>query len=222
MSGPHALPATRTQTVDRLLDAGAVAVLRLQDPDRLLPVVNAIVAGGVTAIEVTMTVPGALEQIARVADALCDAVVLGVGSVLDADTARAAIAAGATYVVSPVFKPSVIEAAHALDAAAMPGCFTPTEIQAAHEAGADLVKVFPANVVGMPFFKGVLAPMPHLRLMPTGGVTLDNAGDWLRAGACAVGVGSALLDNAAIAEGRYEVLTQNARRLQASLATARP
>ncbi|MEM1127880.1 MAG: bifunctional 4-hydroxy-2-oxoglutarate aldolase/2-dehydro-3-deoxy-phosphogluconate aldolase [Bacteroidota bacterium] len=221
MSGPHALPKTRTQIVDRLLKAGAVAVLRLPEPDRLLPTVEAIVEGGVTAIEVTMTVPGALEQIARMADALGDTVVLGVGSVLDADTARAAITAGASYVVSPVFKPSIIAAAHTYEAAAMPGCFTPTEIQAAHEAGADIIKVFPANVVGTAFFKGVLAPMPHLRLMPTGGVTLDNAGDWLRAGACAVGVGSALLDKTAIAEGRYEVLTQNARRLQASLATGR-
>ena len=182
---------------------------------------EALVEGGVEAIEVTLTVPGALEQIRRVDEAMGDRIVLGVGSVTDADQARQAVEAGARYVVSPVFKPEVIEAAHEMGAAAMPGCFTPTEAQTAHEAGADVVKVFPAGVLGMPFFKGVLAPLPHLRLMPTGGVTLDNAGDWLRAGAVAVGVGSALWDDAAVAAGDYATLTANARRLCTSIDAAR-
>ena len=212
---------TTAALVDRITSLGAVAVVRTQHPDHLVDAVGALVEGGVEAIEVTMTVPGALDQIARVRDAFGDAVVLGVGSITDADTTRRAIEAGARYVVSPVFKPEIIDAAHDLGAAAMPGCFTPTEAQAAWEARADVVKVFPAGVLGMPFFKGVLAPLPHLRLMPTGGVTLDNAGDWLRAGAVAVGVGSALWNDAAVAAGHYATLTDNARRLCASIAAAR-
>lgn len=211
----------RAALVDRLQALGAVAVVRLKDPEVLLPVVEAIAEGGVRAIEITMTVPNAIDQIARVRQHFGDDVVLGVGSVLDPDTATKAVAAGARYVVTPVMKPDVVAAAHAAGAAAMPGAMTPTECQAAYEAGADVVKVFPADVVGMPFFKAVLAPMPHLRLMPTGGVTLDNGGDWLRAGAVAVGVGSALLDTKAIAEVRFGQLTDNARRLVASLAAAR-
>jgi len=212
---------SRIAIVDRLAALGAVAVVRLKDPSVLLHVVEAIAEGGVRAIEITMTVPGALAQIARVREHFGDDVLLGVGSVLDPETATKAVSAGARYVVTPVMKPDVVAAAHAAGAAAMPGAMTPTECQAAHEAGADIVKVFPADVVGMPFFKAVLAPLPHLKLMPTGGVTLDNGGDWLRAGAVAVGVGSALLDGTAIAEGRFAVLTDNARRLVASLATAR-
>ena len=207
--------------VQRLRDLGAVAVVRSQYPDRLLPAIEALVEGGVEAIEITLTVPGALEQIRSVRDALGDSIVLGVGSVTDGATAQEAIDAGARYVVSPVFSRDVISVAKENGAAVMPGCFTPTEAQSAWEAGADVVKVFPAGVLGMPFFKAVLAPLPHLRLMPTGGVTLDNAGDWLRAGAVAVGVGSALWDDAAVASGDYATLTSNARRLCASIAAAR-
>jgi len=203
----------RSATVSRLLHLRAVAVVRLRDAETVLPVVEALAKGGVRAVEITMTVPDALGQIARVRETFGDDVLLGVGSVLDADTATRAVEAGATYVVTPVFKPEIVAAAHAANAAAMPGAFTPTECLAAHDAGADVVKVFPADVLGMPFFKAVLAPMPHLRLMPTGGVTLDNAGDWLRAGAVAVGVGNALLDPAAVAARRFDVLTENARRL---------
>ena len=213
--------AARAAVVAEIQALGAVAVVRLKDPDALLRVVEAVAAGGVRAVEVTMTVPGALGQIARVREHFGGDVVLGVGSVLDAETATAAVDAGARYVVSPVFKPAVVAAAHAHGAAAMPGCFTPTECEAAHAAGADVVKVFPADVVGMPFFRAVLAPMPHLKLMPTGGVTLDNAGDWLRAGAVAVGVGTALLDAKAVADGDYGRLADHARRLVASIAAAR-
>jgi len=193
----------------------------MTDTERLLRVVEAICAGGVTAIEITMSVPRAFEMIETVVRQLGDAALVGAGTVLDAETARLAIAAGARYVVSPVFKPEIIQTAHRYDVPALPGAFTPTEILAAHEAGADIVKVFPADVVGMAFFKAIKAPMPQLRLMPTGGVTLTNAGDWLRAGACAVGVGSALLDQKAIAEGRWEKLTENARTLMASIRQAR-
>ncbi|CAM3353984.1 bifunctional 4-hydroxy-2-oxoglutarate aldolase/2-dehydro-3-deoxy-phosphogluconate aldolase [Rhodothermus bifroesti] len=211
----------RHEIVADLIARGAVAVIRMTDTERLLRVVEAICAGGVTAIEITMSVPRAFEMIETVVRQLGDAALVGAGTVLDAETARLAIAAGARYVVSPVFKPEIIQTAHRYDVPALPGAFTPTEILAAHEAGADIVKVFPADVVGMAFFKAIKAPMPQLRLMPTGGVTLTNAGDWLRAGACAVGVGSALLDQKAIAEGRWEKLTENARTLMASIRQAR-
>lgn len=211
----------RQHTVDALVDAGAVAVIRLADRQVLLHVVEALMAGGLRGIEITMTVPNAVDVIADVDRTFGNDVLLGVGSVLDAATTQAAVEAGARFVVSPVFKPEIIQAAHALDAAALPGCFTPTEIQYAYEAGADIIKVFPADVVGMAFFKAVRAPLPHLKLMPTGGVTLTNAGDWLRHGACAVGVGSALLDKQAIAAGHFDKLTENARTLMASIASGR-
>ena len=212
---------TRQETLQSILQSGAIAVIRMGDAQRLLRVVEAVHKGGITAIEITMTVPDALGLIEQVARAMGEEVQLGVGSVLDADTARQAVDAGARYVVSPVFKPEIIEEAHRHGAPMMPGCFTPTEIIAATEAGADVVKVFPANVVGMAFFKSVLAPMPHLKLMPTGGVSLANAGDWMRAGAVAVGVGSALLDKRAIAEGDYARLTENARTLRRAVEAAR-
>ncbi len=168
-----------------------------------------------------MTVPDAIKVIEDTNREIGSYVNIGVGSVLNAETARKAIDAGARYVVSPIFKREIIKAAHDNNVAAFPGAFTPTEIQSAYEAGADIVKVFPADVVGMAFFKGVLAPMPHLKLMPTGGVTLTNAGEWLKAGACAVGVGTALLDKKAIASEDYQALTDNAKVLMESITVAR-
>ncbi len=211
----------RSDLLDSVLASGAVAVVRMADAGRLVRVAEAFAEGGVTAIEITMTTPNALAVIEDVSRQLGDAVVVGVGSVLRADTARRAIEAGARYVVSPVFKREIIDEAHRQGVPAMPGCFTPTEILTATEAGADVIKVFPADVLGMPFFKGVLAPMPHLKLMPTGGVSLTNAGDWVRAGAVAVGVGSALLDKQAIAAGDWSTLTQNARTLRQSVEEGR-
>ncbi|MEM1165743.1 MAG: bifunctional 4-hydroxy-2-oxoglutarate aldolase/2-dehydro-3-deoxy-phosphogluconate aldolase [Planctomycetota bacterium] len=213
--------STREDIVREVIDAAVVAVVRLPEVSLLRPVAEALLAGGVRGIEVTMTVPNALEGIRELAADPPDGLLLGVGSVLDADTAARAVEAGARYVVSPIFKLEVVRAAHAGGAAAMPGCFTPTEVAAASDAGADICKVFPADVLGMPFFKGVLAPMPHLRLMPTGGVTLDNAGDWLRAGAVAVGAGSALVDKKAITAGDFGAITTNAARIRASADAAR-
>ena len=193
----------------------------MKDAAKLRAVVDAIAEGGIRAIEVTMTVPGAIDLIRTLARTLPAEIVLGAGTVTDAATARAVIDAGARYVVSPVFRREVIAACHERDVAAAPGCFTPTEILEAHECGADIVKVFPATALGPQFIKDVRAPLPQVRLMPTGGVSLDNAGDWIRAGAIAVGVGSALLDAKAIDEGRFDVLTTNARRIVASVASAR-
>ena len=211
----------RIGIVSRIEDLGVVAVIRLQDPSRLRAVIDAIAAGGVRALEVTMTVPKAIEMIAQIAPTLPKGFLIGAGTVLDAGTATRAASAGAQFIVSPVFRKEVITAAHVRDVPAMPGCMTPTEILEAWDAGADIVKVFPATTLGPGFLKDVRAPLPDVRLMPTGGVTIDNAGDWIRAGAVAVGVGSALLDSAAIASGKYDVITENARRIVANVAAAR-
>jgi 2-dehydro-3-deoxyphosphogluconate aldolase/(4S)-4-hydroxy-2-oxoglutarate aldolase len=200
---------------------GVVAVIRLKDPARLRAVVDAMAEGGVRALEVTMTVPRAVELIRELAPSLPPGFLLGAGTVIDAATARAVIDAGASFVVGPVFRPEVIAACHERDVPAMPGCFSPTEILNAYDCGADVVKVFPATMLGPQFIRDVRAPLPQVKLMPTGGVTLDNAGDWIRAGAVAVGVGSALVDAKAIESGRYDVITANARRLVQSVAAAR-
>ena len=211
----------RESAVRTIQQLGVVAIIRMRDAGKLREVVDAIAEGGVRAIEVTMTVPDAVRLIEKLAASLPSTILLGAGTVTDAATTRAVIDAGARYVVSPVFRRDVIDACHERDVAAAPGCFSPTEILDAHEHGADIVKVFPATALGPGFIKDVRAPLPQLRLMPTGGVTLDNAGDWIRAGAVAVGVGSALLDAKAIEEGRFEVLANNARRIVASVAAAR-
>jgi 2-dehydro-3-deoxyphosphogluconate aldolase/(4S)-4-hydroxy-2-oxoglutarate aldolase len=204
-----------------MVDGGAVAVIRMANAQKLIKVVDAVRKGGISAIEITMTTPNALEVIEEVATTMSDTVRIGVGSVLDGETTRLAINAGAQYVVSPIFKESIVEMAHRYDKPVMPGAFNPTQIQRAHESGADIIKVFPASTLGMKYFKAVKAPMPHLKLMPTGGVSLDNAGDWIRHGACAVAVGSALLDKEAIAAGNFDQLTENARRLRASIEEGR-
>jgi 2-dehydro-3-deoxyphosphogluconate aldolase/(4S)-4-hydroxy-2-oxoglutarate aldolase len=215
------LHQTRHETVTAIEACGVVAVIRLQDPEKLRVVIDALGAGGVLAIEVTMTVPGALDLIEQVAPALSREFVFGAGTVLDPETARLAILAGARYVVSPVFNPAILSVCHRYDVAAIPGCFTPTEILAAWEAGADIVKVFPATAVGPGYFKDLHAPLPQVRLMPTGGVTLENTGDWIRAGAVAVGVGTALLERKALEAGDYAALTARARRFVEAVGAAR-
>jgi 2-dehydro-3-deoxyphosphogluconate aldolase/(4S)-4-hydroxy-2-oxoglutarate aldolase len=212
---------SRDATVATIQLLGVVAVIRMKDAAKLRAVVDAIAAGGVRAIEVTMTVPGAVGLIAALAASLPDDILLGAGTVTDARTAREVIDAGARFVVGPVYRPDVVDACHERDVAVAPGCFSPTEILDAHERGADIVKVFPATALGPQFIKDVRGPLPQVRLMPTGGVSLDNAGEWIRAGAIAVGAGSALLDATAIEEGRFDVLTANARRIAASVASAR-
>jgi len=200
---------------------GVVAVIRLKDAGKLRGVIDALAKGGVRALELTMTIPGAVDLIREITPTLPNGFLVGAGTVTDADTARAVIDAGAQFVVGPVLRPDVIRACHERDIAAIPGCFSPTEILTAHEAGADIVKIFPATMLGPQFIRDVRAPLPQLKLMPTGGVTLDNAGDWVRAGAVAVGVGSALVDVKAIDAGRFDVVTANARRVVASVSDAR-
>lgn len=211
----------REAIVQEIERAGIVAVIRMKEPDKLRAVVDAIAAGGVRALEVTMTVPGAVELIRQLAPTLPPGFVLGAGTVLDAATALRVIDAGAQFVVSPVFRVPVIDACHSAGVPAMPGCFTPTEILEAWDAGADVVKVFPATALGPTYLKDIRGPLPQVKLMPTGGVTLDNAGEWIRAGAVAVGVGTALLDSKAIAAGDYGVLRANAERIVANVKAAR-
>lgn len=203
-----------------ILKRKAVAVIRAKEPDKLKKIIESIAAGGVTVAEITMTVPNAIQLIEKMTNEVDKNIILGVGSVLNKQVAEDAIKAGAKYVVSPILKKEIIETAHKFNVPAMPGCFTPTEIQTAYEYGADIIKVFPADVVGMAFFKAILAPMPHLKLMPTGGVSLTNAGDWIKAGACAVGLGTALLDKKAIESGDYNKLTENAKSIMNSINSA--
>lgn len=209
----------RHEIVNSLVESGAIAVIRMADAQKLQKSIEAIHEGGIHAIEITMTTPNALHAIEEAASVFSDEeqVLIGAGSVLDGVTARQAISAGAKYVVSPVLKPEMIEVCHRYDVPAIPGTFTPSEVQRAHELGADLVKVFPASTVGPEFFRALKGPLPHVKLMPTGGVSLTNAGQWLEAGASVVGVGSALLDNEAIANNEFGQLTENARTLRQSI-----
>jgi 2-dehydro-3-deoxyphosphogluconate aldolase/(4S)-4-hydroxy-2-oxoglutarate aldolase len=212
---------TRATVVQAIEATGVVAVVRLDDARVGLEVAKALAAGGVTCIEITMTVPNAVALIAELSDALDDAII-GAGTVTDARTAQAVIEAGARFVVGPVFRPEIIAACHSHGVAVMPGCFSPTEILSAWELGADIVKVFPATSLGPAYIKDLRGPLPKLRLMPTGGVTRDNAGDWIRAGAVAVGAGTALVDPKAIAARRFEIITENARQFVEAVRAARP
>jgi len=202
-------------------EAGVIAVIRIKEAERLREIVDALAEGGVRVLEVTMTVPGAVDLIRALAPSLRPGVLLGAGTVLDGDTASRVIDAGARFVVSPVSRPELIEVCHRRDVAVMPGCFSPTEILAAWDAGADFVKVFPATALGPSFFRDVRGPLPSVKLIPTGGVTIDNAGEWIRAGAAAVGVGTALLDAKAISSGDYGVIRTNAAHIVANVNGAR-
>lgn len=212
----------RTTILNTILEKKAVAVIRLGSSIHALSVVSALQKGGITIVEITLTTPNALEiiyQLDRYSSA-SSGLLVGAGSVLDSASAEQCLEAGAKFIVSPVMKSEIIRTVHAAGAPAMMGAFTPSEILAAQEAGADIVKVFPADFLSPAYFKAVKAPMPNLRLMPTGGVTLTNAGEWLQAGASAVGIGGALLDAKAIAEERFDVLTANAQTFVRSIETA--
>lgn len=207
----------KKEVLEKIYEIKAVAVVRLNSDKNIYGMTEALIEGGIPIVEITLTTPNALKIIEDLSAKYKDSVVVGAGSVLNKQMAQDSINAGAAYLVSPIFNRSIIDAAMEGGVASMIGSFTPTEIQSAHEYGADIIKVFPADVLGMQFFKSVLAPMPHLNLMPTGGVTLTNAGDWLKAGACAVGVGSALVDKGAIESGEYETIKTNAKKIMASI-----
>jgi 2-dehydro-3-deoxyphosphogluconate aldolase / (4S)-4-hydroxy-2-oxoglutarate aldolase len=195
--------------------------MRLTDASVGRAVALALAEGGVTALEVTMTVPRAVDLIQELASTLPSSCIVGAGTVVTGAQAAEVIRAGARFVVGPVLRPDVIAACREHDVAVMPGCLTPTEILTAWDAGADIVKVFPATSLGPAFFKDLRGPLPQLKLMPTGGVTRENAGDWIRAGAVAIGVGTALVDAEAVAEQRFGHLTAAARHFIRAVAEAR-
>ena len=211
---------TRSDLVQRIQSEGVVAVVRLADPRAGRDVAAALLDGGVSAIEITMTVPRATEVIAELSSAMPDALI-GAGTVTGAAMAHAVIEAGARFVVSPIFRPEIIAACHERDVPAFPGCFSPTEIAAAWDLGADIIKVFPATSLGPSYIKDLRGPFPALKLMPTGGVSRDNAADWIRAGAVAVGAGTALVDPKAVEGARFDVITANARAFTSAVRGAR-
>jgi 2-dehydro-3-deoxyphosphogluconate aldolase/(4S)-4-hydroxy-2-oxoglutarate aldolase len=194
-----------------LLDCGLVAIVRSPSSEELVEVVRALADGGVTVAEITMTVPDALTVLRQVRAALGDRVLVGAGTILDSETARAALLAGAEYLVAPTLNLEVIRLCHRYGKLVMPGAFTPTEILTAWEAGADVIKVFPAEVVGPAFFKAMRGPLPQIRLMPTGGVDLQTAAAFLKAGACCLGLGSQLVEPRAIVERNFERIRDLAR-----------
>jgi len=203
----------RKEVLSHIMSNGVVAVIRMKDTQRLLKVIQAVGAGGVKSIEITMTVPGAIDIIRQLAPSVPGDVLIGAGTVVDRETANKVIDAGAKFVVGPILNLEIIRLCAERDTVVMPGCFSPTEIYTAWTAGADIVKVFPATSLGPKYFKDIRGPFPDIRLMPTGGVTIDNVGEWIAAGAVAVGIGSDLLDKKAIDEERYEVLTERAKRM---------
>ena len=206
---------SRLEILNRILDEGVVSIIRMKEADKVSKVIAALKDGGLSAIEITLGTPKALQLIEAYSGQ--KDMIIGVGSVLDAASARLAILSGAKFIVTPVSKQEIIAMAHRYDVPVFSGAFSPGEILTAFEWGADVIKVFPADTLGMSYFKAVKAPMPQLQLMPTGGVTIENAGEWIKAGACAVGIGSALTDKKAIAAENYRLLTDNAIKLLANI-----
>lgn len=207
----------RDEALDRILSLKVIAVIRMSDPEKLFSVTEAIKRGGVKAIEITLTTPGALDVIREMSAKKSPDVLIGAGTVLDAETADAAIDAGAEFVVSPVTNFDMIQVCRRRDTFVAPGAFTPTEIVAAWKQGADVVKVFPATSVGPKYFKDLKGPLPLIRLMPTGGVSIENAADFIKNGACCVAIGTALLDQKSIERNDWEALTAKAAALVESL-----
>lgn len=208
---------TKEEALEIILSTKVIAVIRMSDTEKLARVAEAIRKGGVRALEITMTTPHALEVISTMSRRRDEGVLVGAGSVLDSETAAAAIHAGADFVVSPITNSNMIRICKKYDKFVAPGAFTPTEIVAAWEMGADVVKVFPATSVGPKYFKDIKGPLPQVRLMPTGGVDLENAREFIENGACCIGIGTALLDRKAIENNDWETLTRKAQALIDSL-----
>ena len=213
---------TKAAVLERLQSIGLVPVLRADSVSQAIALATAIADAGVTTLEITMTVPGAIQVIRRLAEDRPD-ILIGAGTVLDPETARMCILEGAQYVVSPALNLKTIELCHRYSVAVLPGALTPTEVLTAWEAGADVVKVFPAfSLGGARYLTALKGPLPQIELIPTGGVTLANAHEFLAAGAFALGVGSDLVDAKALSAGRPEIITENARKYLAIVAHHRP
>jgi len=212
----------KEEVLSRIREIGLLPVLRAQSIDEAVALAEAIEAGGVRALEVTMTVPGALEVIRQLARETKGRILIGAGTVLDAETARACMLAGAEFIVSPALNLKTIEICRRYGVAVMPGALTPTEVVTAWEAGADVVKVFPCSSLGgASYLKALKGPLPQIELIPTGGVSLATAAEFLAAGAFALGVGGDLVNSKAIAEGKPEIVTETARKYVAIIAKYR-
>ena len=201
---------------------GIVPIVRTDSAAGAIEAIEAIHRGGIRAAEITMTVPGAVKALEKVADKFGDEMVLGAGTVLDPETARICLLAGAQFIVTPALKPATIEVARRYSKPIMPGALTPTEVLTAWEAGGDAIKIFPCgNVGGAKYIKALKAPLPQIEMVPTGGVNLETCGDFLKAGACAVGVGGELIDAANIKAGNFAIFEERARQFLAAIAKAR-
>jgi len=202
----------KQQILAAILETGVVPVVRTSSAESAIRSIEAIHRGGIRAAEITMTVPGAIKALEKIADQFGDTIILGAGTVLDPETARSCMLAGAQFFVTPALNLKTIEAARRYSKPIMPGALTPTEVLTAWEAGADAVKVFPCSAVGgAKYIKALKAPFPQIEMIPTGGVNLDTAADFLKAGACAVAVGGELVDAETIKAGKYEVFEERAR-----------
>ncbi len=204
---------TKASVLERIREIRIVPIIRASSPEAAIRSLEAILEGGIPCAEITMTVPGAIRALEQAAARFGSQALLGAGTVLDAETARGCILSGAEFLVTPALNLKTIEMAHRYSKAIFPGALTPTEVLAAWDAGADAVKVFPANAVGgARYIKALRGPFPHIEFVPTGGVNLETVCEFLEAGCCAVGVGSELVDAKTIAEGRFEVFTERARK----------
>jgi 2-dehydro-3-deoxyphosphogluconate aldolase/(4S)-4-hydroxy-2-oxoglutarate aldolase len=213
---------TKEAILSAITEIGIVPIVRTDSAEGAVKAIEAVYRGGIRAAEITMTVPGAIKALEKLADQFGDHIILGAGTVLDPETARACMLAGAQFFVTPALKLSTIEMAHRYSKPIMPGALTPTEVLTAWEAGADAVKVFPCgNVGGAKYIKALKAPFPQIEMVPTGGVNLETCGDFLKAGACAVGVGAELIDAANIKAGKFEIFEERARQFLAAVAKVR-
>ncbi len=212
---------TKSEIISALTNPGIIAVVRAKSAEQVIPLSEALLAGGVTAIEITMTTPNAIAAIRDARGQLGERAVVGVGTVLDAETCRAAVDAGAEFVVTPICRPEFVSIAHSSGRSIMLGAYTPTEAQTAHEAGADFIKIFPADTLGPGYMKAIRAPLPHLRIVPTGGVDVGNVAEFLKAGCVALGVGSSLVSAKILQEANWPELTRRARQFVEAARSAR-
>lgn len=201
----------KASILKRIEEIGIVAVVRAETAEQVKGAVKALIDGGISAVEITFTVPNAIEMIRRTKAEYGDDVLLGAGTVLSPANVAGAIGAGAQYIVSPHTSPDIIRLCNEIGVPVMPGAMTPSEVVTAWTAGADIVKLFPGEFLGPKYIKALRAPLPDVRLMPTGGVSADNAADWLAAGATALGAGGSLVDKNALKTGQFEIITEKAR-----------
>jgi 2-dehydro-3-deoxyphosphogluconate aldolase/(4S)-4-hydroxy-2-oxoglutarate aldolase len=201
---------SKQQIIEQLLNPGVIAVVRAKRADQAVPLAEALVAGGVIAVEITMTTPNAIAAIKEASDKLGDRALIGVGTVLDEATCQAAIDAGAQFIVSPICRRELVPIAQRAGKPIMLGSYTPTEAQLAHEAGSDFIKIFPADTLGPNYIKALRAPLPHLKIVPTGGVDLKTIGDFFKAGVAAVGAGSSLISKDVLDKDDWATLTKTA------------